>query len=109
MEPKKSIIDAINNPLGFFVLALLIIESFLGSVLSLSNIEKSSIPTFIWVGCISFAGVVIVVVFLVWFKPENLIYDKYSHLVNNGKITFGSNSELIDPNKRFENPKEQME
>lgn len=79
-ERKVSILEAITAPLGFFVLALLIVESFLGLVLTRTNLEKSDIIPGIYVGVGLFCFVVILVFVLVWFKPENLTFDKEANL-----------------------------
>lgn len=99
---RPAIIKGIDNPLGFFVLALLIVEAFLTLVLTYANIKEEIKPTFIWVGCILFLIVVIMVCLLVWFKPENLTFDKTAHL-NRGKDQFGSDQQKIRPEKRFDN------
>jgi hypothetical protein len=100
---RSKLILAINSPLGFFVLALLIVESFLGIVLTYANIESQYKNTFIWIGCILFLFVTSIVSLLVWFKPENLTFDKEAHLVDKGKMTFGTDQQTIKPEKRFAN------
>jgi hypothetical protein len=51
-----------------------------------------------------FLVVIIMVALLVWFKPENLTFDKFAHLVNSGKASFGSNKNTIKSDKRFVKP-----
>src|SRR3989344_5850575 len=69
---RKNIISAINTPLGFFALSLLIVEGFLGIVLIFSqSLEK---PYF-WgmlIGAFLFLLVVSLVWLLVWNKPTHL-------------------------------------
>jgi hypothetical protein len=101
-QGRSAIIKGIDNPLGFFVLALLIVEAFLTLVLTYADIKDEVKPTFIWIGCILFIIVVVMVCLLVWFKPENLTFDRNAHL-NRGKEQFGSDQQKISPEKRFGN------
>lgn len=85
----------LTAPLGFFVLALLIVESFLGAVLVGGKLEPADKITGMWLGVVLFVLVVVVVFVLVWFKPENLTFDKNAHLVNKGRAPFGSDRMLV--------------
>lgn len=89
------IIEAITAPLGFFVLALLIIESFLSIVLLGGNLQEENKMIGIYIGISLFIVVIIVVFILVWFKPKNLTFDKESHLIDQGKASFGSDSKIV--------------
>lgn len=92
---RNKIIEAITAPLGFFVLALLIVESFLATVLigtALENIDKLK-GMYLGVGL--FVFVILVVSILVWFKPDNLTFDKEAHLRERGKPPFGSDSHIV--------------
>ena len=91
----ERIIQAVTAPLGFFVLALLIVESFLGAVLVGGNLERPDKITGMWLGVGLFVLVVAVVFVLVWFKPENLTFDKDAHLVNKGKAPYGSDRKIV--------------
>lgn len=101
---RPTIIKGIDNPLGFFVLALLIVEAFLTLVLTYADLGAEIKPTFVWVGCFLFMLVTIVVALLVWFKPENLTFDKASHL-DKFKNQFGSDQQEIKSEQRFGNQK----
>jgi hypothetical protein len=103
IKDRHSIIKGINSPLGFFVLALLIVESFLGLVLSFVDIAQDNKGMFIWLGCSLFILVTIFVFLLVWFKPQNLTFDKDAHLTF-AKEKYGDNeSEKNNPQKDKEN------
>ena len=65
---KVKLVEAITTPLGFFVLALLIVE---------------------------FVLVIGVVSVFVWNKPDNLTFDKEAHLVDRGRIPYGSDEEQV--------------
>ena len=93
--PRSSLIKGIDNPLGFFVLALLIVEAFLTLVLTYANIKEDIKPMFVWVGCILFLIVTVIVALLVWHKPQNLTFDKHSHLQR--EKAFGSEQQTIKP------------
>ena len=86
----ERLIDAIDKPLGFFVLALLIVEGFLSTVLILSDLDSTAKA---WgMGAIIglFVLVVAVVGLLVWHRPTNLTFTGYEALVSMGKITYGT-------------------
>ncbi len=89
------IIEAITAPLGFFVLALLIVEAFLATVLVGGNLEKPDQITGIWMGVGLFVLVTIAVFILVWCKPENLTFDKEAHLKRIDQANFGTDSKTV--------------
>lgn len=91
---RDRIIEAITAPLGFFVLALLIVESFLAAALVGAQLEPSTQLTAIWLGVGMFALVTAGVFILVWHKPENLTFDKQAHL-DRGRGTFGTDSKTV--------------
>ena len=97
----QRIIKAVTAPLGFFVLALLIVEAFLGTVLVAADLNAADKSTGMWLGAGLFVLVTGLVYLLVWFKPQNLTYDKEAHLIDSGKMSFGSDEEAIDPEYRF--------
>jgi hypothetical protein len=73
-EEKSAAIQSVNNPLGFFALALLTVEGFLGIVLIFARdphpVDLSSWG--MWIGAGLFLAVVIIVSILTWFKPDAL-------------------------------------
>jgi len=87
------IVEAITAPLGFFVLALLIVESFLATVLIGAGLEKPDQMIGVWLGVVLFCLVTGAVFILVWFKPANLTFDKEAHLIDRGKAPFGTESQ----------------
>jgi heme A synthase len=91
----SKIIESINKPLGFFALALLIVEAFLATVLIGSNLEPQHKYCGMWIGVGMFLLVVLIVGICVWVKPRNLMYDQYGHLVDSGKIPYGTNLEQL--------------
>lgn len=71
---------SISTPLGFFVLSLLIVETFLGAVTTVSPLSANERIIVIWLGVGMFVLVILLVSALVWFKPDNLTFDKDAHL-----------------------------
>ncbi len=92
---RHSIIEVITAPLGFFVLALLIVEAFLATVLIGASLERVDQVNGMYLGVGLFVFVTVIVAVLVWFKPDNLTFDKEAHLRNKGKPPFGSESKTL--------------
>ena len=88
----NKIIEDISTPLGFFVLALLIVEAFLATVLIGADLESAQKIMGMWLGVALFILVTVAVFILVWHKPQNLTYDKEAHLVDRGKVPYGTES-----------------
>ena len=69
------------TPLGFYVLALLIIESTLGIVLTAAKFDQE----YKWLGFLCmigvFAAVVVIVTILTAWKPKHLLYGKEEHSI----------------------------
>jgi hypothetical protein len=90
------IIEVIDKPLGFYVLALLIIESFLGLVLvGAKNLQGEQLYNGMWMGVGMFILVIAVVTIIVLWKPQNLTFDKNAHLIDRGKATFGTDKKPV--------------
>lgn len=95
MKNKRSqLISVINTPLGFFVLALLIVEAFLATVLIGANFDSATKVIGMWLGVGLFCLVTFAVFALVWHKPENLTFDKEAHLLDRG-VVYGTESNVI--------------
>ena len=69
-----SIIRQIQTPLGFYVLALLIVESALTVTVGLVNAEQKA-TVFYWIIGV-FAMVILIVTALVIWDPKRLLYGK---------------------------------
>ena len=72
---RTKLVRGITAPLGFYVLALLIVESFLAAVLIFAEIPTADGMTGVLAGAGMFALVIILVTLLVWKKPDNLTFD----------------------------------
>jgi len=68
---RVKILETITAPLGFFVLALLIVETFLSTILVGAKIIESQKMNCVWMGVAMFIYVTLMVFILVWFKPQN--------------------------------------
>lgn len=77
-DKRTDTIRSVTSPLGFFVLALLIIETFLGVALVKGQPELQQ--TALFLGVAMFFAVLVVVFVLVWQKPLNLIFDQDTSL-----------------------------
>lgn len=95
----KGIIETINRPLGFYCLALLIVESFLTIVLTFGNLEASLQVYGMWAGVGLFIFVVCVVSIFVWCRPTHLTFSELGSLVQMGKASFGTNIVEVQPEK----------
>ena len=107
MPLRAKLVEAITTPLGFFVLALLIVEAFLGTVMVWAELEPASKITGMWMGVGLFILVVVIVGLLVFLKPENLTFDKDAHLVDRGKVPYGSNQKQLDATSVFTSEKKE--
>ena len=92
---RAKLVEAINTPLGFFVLALLIVEAFLATVLVGAELAAGEKMTCVMIGVGLFIFVVALVGLFVWFKPLHLTFDRDAHLLDRGKLPYGTNQEKI--------------
>lgn len=105
-EPRSSIINTVNSPLGFFALSLLIVEGFLGIVLIFSGLENNGKFWGMIIGTLLFGLVVIIVSLLVAFKPKNITFGQESHLMEEGKYPpYGDKEAIISKRELLEEPK----
>jgi len=74
-DKRTDTIRSITSPLGFFVLALLIIETFLGvALVRIEDVALQQVALFL--GVAMFFALMVIVFFLVWHRPSNLIFDQ---------------------------------
>ncbi len=92
---RSKAVQAVHSPLGFFVLALLIVETFLlgtGIWFGLSAEWKLAA---IGVGVILFLIVFGTVVWLVVAYPQNLVFSEESHVQYAAMKMFGTEARLM--------------
>jgi hypothetical protein len=94
---RSAILGAINAPLGFYVLALLIAETTIGLVLIKSDLDSAGKFRGLLLAVGMFVLVVIIVTLLTWYKPENLTFDRDAHLM--WRIPYGSEVEKFAADK----------
>lgn len=100
---RGKIISYVKSPLGFYTLALLIIESFLlgsGALFGLSEVMKIIA---LFVGVALFLGVVATVTALVIKFPQLLVFSEESHLEWEYMRVFGDSSHPI-PDRAIDVP-----
>ena len=93
------IIEAIDKPLGFYVLALLIVESFLTIVITVADLEPRVKELGMWAGVGLFLAVVGVVTLCVWHKPTHLTFTERGSLVEMGKASYGTETGVVPLNR----------
>ena len=74
---KASLIRHVQTPLGFYVLALLIVETSLTVTVGLVK-EEQKLTVFAWILAV-FGLVIVIVTGLVIWSPKNLLYGKEEH------------------------------
>jgi hypothetical protein len=77
---RGRILRYVKSPLGFYTLALLIVESFLLGAGKLFDLSESVRISAMYVGVGLFVGVVAVVTVLVIKYPKALVFTEQSHL-----------------------------
>lgn len=73
---RRRLVETITSPIGFFALALLIVEAFLATVLIGANLQANEKMLGVWTGVAMFIVVVVMVFMLVWSKPEHFVFDR---------------------------------
>lgn len=84
------LVEAVDKPLGFYVLALLIVEGFLTILLIFSDLSMEAKTWGMWAVIGLFVLVVCLVSAFVWFKPTNLTFTGLEALVEMDKISYGT-------------------
>ena len=88
-------VQAVHSPLGFFVLALFIVEAFLLGAGIWFDLEDQLKLTALTVGVGLFLVVFGTVVFLVVKYPQNLVFSEESHVQYAAMKMFGSETKSI--------------
>lgn len=92
---RTKAVQAVHSPLGFFVLALLIVETFLFGTGTWFGLPEPWKITAIGIGVLLFLIVFGTVVWLVVAYPQNLVFSEESHVQFAAMKMFGSESHLI--------------
>jgi len=92
---RQEVIARVYSPLGFFTLALLIVETFLlcaGIFFDLKEVWKI---TALGIGVLLFLIVVGSVIFLVIKYPKNLVFSERSHIQEEAMKVYGDNKNPV--------------
>lgn len=92
---RSKAVQAVHSPLGFFVLALLIVETFLFGTGTWFGLPEPWKIAAIGVGVLLFLIVFGTVVWLVIAYPQNLVFSEESHIQFAAMKMFGSESHLL--------------
>ena len=88
-------VQAIHSPLGFFVLALLIVEGFLFGAGTWFDLSQPWKLTAIGIGVLLFLLVFGTVVWLVVKHPKNLVFGEESHVQFEAMKMYGSEDRVL--------------
>ena len=89
---RSKAVQAVHSPLGFFVLALLIVETFLFGTGTWFGLPDPWKIVAIGIGVLLFLIVFCTVVWLVIKYPQNLVFSEESHVQFAAMKMFGSES-----------------
>lgn len=89
------VVSAAHSPLGFFVLALLIVEAFLLGSGTFFGLSENWKITSILIGVTLFLVVFFAVFWLVISHPQNLVFGEESHVQYAAMRMFGTESRRI--------------
>lgn len=92
---RSKTIQAVQSPLGFFALALLIVEAFLLGAGSWFELSESWKIVALGVGVLLFLALTGAVVWLVVRYPQNLVFSEESHVQYARMKMFGSEAERL--------------
>ena len=88
--------DYVRSPIGFFVLSLLIVESFVLATYWQTNSSDPLRPWLFSVGLMMFLFVFCVFAMFLWVKPHVLMFDANAYLRQSGKKAYGTKSSPRD-------------
>lgn len=102
---RRSLIEVIDRPLGFYVLALLIVETFIGVVAAAGRSSESVLQWGLALGVGMFIYITITVSVIVWKKPHVLTFDRDAHLTDRGH-ELGTERGTVDDLSQLTEPTE---
>ena len=95
MSMRTKAVQAVHSPLGFFVLALLIVEGFLFGAGTWFGLSEQWKLAAIGIGVLLFLGVFGTVVWLVVKHPKNLVFGEVSHVQFEAMKMYGSEDHVL--------------
>jgi hypothetical protein len=97
---RTRLIELIDRPLGFYVLSLLIVETFIGVVAALARSSVGDLHLGLWLGVGMFVYITGTVTFIVWHKAHVLTFDRDAHLRERRLAPLGTDKKQVnDPEK----------
>lgn len=101
------VIEVIDRPLGFYVLALLIVETFIGIVVGLGRESEGTLRLGLWLGVGMFVYITLSVSVLVWSKAHLLTFDRDAHLKDRRRqAPYGTERRQVKDRERLPPPVE---
>jgi hypothetical protein len=85
---RVKLIEAIDRPLGFYVLALLIVEAFIATVSGVARFTQQYLLWALLLGVGMFVYITLTVTIIVWNKAHVLMFDRDAHLQE--RVPYGS-------------------
>lgn len=98
MSKRASVIEKVNSPIGFYVLALLIVESFIGTMIGVADFSSYIQFCCFLIGVVLFLLTIGIVTAIVWCKPHVLVYGERSHFgerMGTPPPEFGTNEKSV--------------
>jgi len=95
MEHRTKFVSAAHSPLGFFVLALFIVEGFLLGAGRLFDLPPTARLVTLGMGVGLFLLVTIIVTVLVIWFPKNLVFGEESHINYARMQRFGTDQQNV--------------
>jgi hypothetical protein len=92
---RSKAVAAVHSPLGFFVLALTIVETFLLGAGAWFGLPDTWKVAALGVGVLLFLIVFATVVWLVVTHPENLVFSEESHVQTQAMRMFGTDTHVV--------------
>ena len=77
---RLHLLEFVDRPLGFYVLSLLIVESFIGLVATLGQDSVGELRVGLYLGVGMFVYITLTVTLIVWKKAHVLTFDRDAHL-----------------------------
>lgn len=90
---RQKLLDVIDRPLGFYVLALLIVEGFIATVVGFGRFDQEHLFRALLLGVGMFVYITLTVTIIVWVKAHVLTFDRDAHLQERGP--FGSDRQSL--------------
>lgn len=106
---RVRLVELIDRPLGFYVLSLLIVESFIGVVAAVGRDKADVLVWGLKLGVGMFVYVTLTVTVISWFKAHVLTFDRDAHLRDRRLGPIGSEKRTVKDTAKLGTPQESKE